>query len=160
MDRDLDGDFVMVVVATDQPAAIQPEPLDLDVVLRVDGEPGSWVSSVPLGRTYKPLNVEKDTASLFRLHVYDWSGEDVNAWKETHLVGDPDALRVEADIYIEFYFVGREYVEGEDWYHICQYRWRFVSEHPDWQVSESQFDFVALGGIKMTLPIFPQSDPE
>jgi hypothetical protein len=151
------GETTMMVAMKDQPAAINPEPLDLDVALRVDGEAGTWIKGI-LGRTYKPLNVPKGTGSSIRLHELDWTQETRTSSTYNRETGDPALPHIKADVYVEFWFVGREYVDGDDWYYIIQYRSRIESEHADWEVSDSEFEFEARGGMKITLPLFPRAE--
>ncbi|MCA8911413.1 MAG: hypothetical protein KDB82_06895 [Planctomycetes bacterium] len=158
IEHGVEGVESMTLQVRDQPAEITPEPRDLDVAVRVDGEPGSWISRVQLYRSYRPASVPKGTASLMRFHFSDGIHDKVDEWTETNLTGDPNAPRVEADVYLEYYLVGRRYVPGEDWYYILQFRTRLVSEHPDWEVSDTSVIFEAPNGMKLTQPLFPNAD--
>ncbi|MCB9932306.1 MAG: hypothetical protein H6841_02675 [Planctomycetes bacterium] len=159
-EEDVLGQPGLMVQAVDWPQPLNPEPLDLDVIVRVDGEPGSWIGGVRLFRNYRPLNVPKGTATLLRAHDLNWMGAELKSDDENHLTGDPDAPRVVADVYVEYWWVGREYVSGDKWYYILQFRSRLVSEHAEWEVSDSELELEGSGGLKLTVPLFRQAEPD
>src|SRR5690606_11230238 len=159
-EEDALGNPGLTVRAVDWPQPLNPEPLDLDVIVRVDGDPGSWIGGVRLSRSYRPLNVPEGTATLLRLHDWNWMGAELKADEETHLTGDPDAPHVVADVYLEYWCVGREYVSGDERYlvvHVCA---RLVSEHAEWEVSESELELEGSGGLKLAVPLFCQKESD
>lgn len=95
---------------------------------------------------------------LTRYHLYDWTGESVDKRTEIDLPGDPDAPRVEADAYVEFFLVGRKYIEGERWYYIYQLRTRFRSEHPDWEPYGTGVELMTREGDKLWFPLSESED--
>lgn len=159
-EEDVLGQPGLMVQAVDWPQPLNPEPRDLDVIVRVDGEPGSWIGGVRLFRNYRPINVPEGTATHLRLHELDWTGKTLKADEGNRLTGDPDTPRVVADVYLEYWWVGREYVSGDKWYYILQFRSRLVSEHAEWEVSDSELELEGSGGLKLTVPLFRQAEPD
>jgi hypothetical protein len=134
-----------------QPAS---EPMDIDVLARADGPKGVWVKAMLLCRQLKPLGVPAGTGTLVRVHELDWSSKEPATSVYVRMYGEPEYPHVDADVYCEYSLVGREVRPDGSWYMIVRYRWRLRSDHPDWEVSETEMECPVDGLGKITVPLF------
>lgn len=143
----------------DQAPAVEHEPLDLDVLVRFDGNADAGLKDISLSRYYRPMNVPEGTGTQIRFHTLDYRWKEPKVSVNSYLHGDPAKPFVTADVFVEYSISGRRWLEGDPWYILLRVRTRLQSDHPDWQVSDTTVDVEAYYGLRMSMPVYTQTEP-
>jgi hypothetical protein len=151
------GQFTEGVYVRDQAPEVELEPLDLDLLIRLDGDPDAGFDEFDIYRGYRPLNVPDDMGVLLRFHKLNYIGKEPKVTVSHTLFGDPTKPYVTADVYWEYSIAGREWAEGQKWYILTRIRTRIQSDHPGWAASNTKIIIEDSRGFTLGAPVYERT---
>lgn len=148
----------LAVLPMDREKRPNPEPADLDILVRIEGAPGTWIKGLDVLRYYTPIGVPDGTGMVLHVHAFNWTHEESSNAHQTLSFGDADQA-VEGDVYLEFSLADRGEFDDGSWFLVQRVRYRFRSRHEGWQFSDTRLNFISSEGVEFGVDLFlPDAD--